>query len=72
MFAPFFMCTYMLMLDAMCGLCAFTTAYALQDKLLNRSSVFAYDGSHLRFESKTSEAYARDVLPGKVSTSLSL
>ncbi|DBA82847.1 TPA: hypothetical protein ACH3X1_007069 [Trebouxia sp. C0004] len=44
----------------------------MQDKLLNRSSVFAYDGSHLRFESKTSEAYARDVLPGKVSTSLSL
>lgn len=59
-----------MLLDAMCGVHAFTTAYAVQDKLLNRSSVFAYDGSHLRFESKTSEAYARDVLPGKVSLSL--
>ncbi len=66
------MCSYMHAATPMCGVCAFTTACALQDKLLNRSSVFSYDGSHLRFESKTSEAYARDVLPGKVSTSLSL
>ncbi len=44
----------------------------MQDKLLNQSSVFGYDGSYLRFESKTSEAYARDVLPGKVSSTLTL
>lgn len=44
----------------------------LQDKLLNKSAVFDFDGSHLTFESKTSEVYARDVLPGKVSASLYL
>lgn len=44
----------------------------LQDKLLNKSAVFDFDGTYLRFESKTSEAYAREVLPGKVSATLSL
>lgn len=44
----------------------------LQDKLLKCSSVFEFDGSHLRFESRTSEAYARDMLLGKVSSSLRL
>ena len=44
----------------------------VQDKLLNKAAVFDFDGTYLRFESKTSEAYARDVLPGKVSASLSI
>ena len=47
-------------------------ACVLQDKLLKCSSVFEFDGSHLRFESRTSEAYARDMLLGKVSSSLRL
>ena len=46
--------------------------FSLQDKLLNKSAVFDFDGTYLRFESKTSETYARDVLPGKVSATLSL
>lgn len=45
---------------------------SVQDKLLNKAAVFDFDGTYLRFESKTSEAYARDVLPGKVSASLSI
>lgn len=45
---------------------------SVQDKLLNKSAVFDFDGTYLRFESKTSEAYAREVLPGKVSATLSL
>ena len=45
---------------------------SVQDRLLNKAAVFDFDGTYLRFESRTSEAYARDVLPGKVSASLSI
>ena len=45
----------------------FLTYNVLQDKLLNSAAIFSFDGTVLRFESRTSEAYARDILPGKIS-----
>ena len=45
---------------------------AVQDKLLNSAAVFEFDGSYLKFESRTSEVYARDILPGKISPDVRL
>ena len=44
----------------------------LQEKLLKSAAIFRFDGSKLQFESRTSETYARDILPGKISPDIKI